>query len=197
LGSLTDVGDAVLWDVATGKEIGSPLGEAPQGSINGFAFSPNGQILASGANNGDLVLWDAATGKEIGTAFNIGSANAIFSVAFSPDGRTLAIGTDTGEVLFWDLASRSLLGPPLTGLAGQVNSVVFSPRGDLLAVGDGGNTFSTGPARGNVVLVPSLYWDSNFETASAVLCPEVRGNLTRAQWAEYVPDEPYQTICPG
>ena len=70
---------------------------------------------------------------------------------------TLAVGADTGEVLFWDVASRSLLGPPRTGLAGQVNSVVFSPHGDLLAVGDGGNAFqycySPGQCRARTVFV--------------------------------------------
>ena len=49
---------------------------------------------------------------------------------------------------------------------------------------------------GTVALVPSLYWAGNFVRVQKILCAEVGANLTRAQWRQYVPNEPYRAICP-
>jgi hypothetical protein len=88
-------------------------------------------------------------------------------------------------VVLWDTATRTQLGQ-LSGDV-QIDSVAFSPDGKDLASAD---------LDGTVALVPSLYWAGNFVRVQKILCAEVGANLTRAQWRQYVPNEPYRAICP-
>ncbi|MGB8981348.1 MAG: hypothetical protein WCC12_05700 [Anaerolineales bacterium] len=66
-----------------------------------FAFSPSGNMLASGSSfNGEVALWDANTGEKI-KVFT-GLEDKITSVAFSPDGNILA-ATSNNEIFLWDV----------------------------------------------------------------------------------------------
>ena len=68
-----------LWNVATGEQIASLEGHDK--TINGLAFSPEGNILASGSNDNTVKLWDVAARKE--TIALEGHSNAVRSIAFS------------------------------------------------------------------------------------------------------------------
>lgn len=68
------------------------------------AFSPNGQILASGGPGSIISLWDLRARKELRT-FSGQCFDVVSSVAFSPDGKTLASGYESGTVRLWDIAS--------------------------------------------------------------------------------------------
>jgi WD40 repeat protein len=177
----------VLWDTATRTQLGR-LGR----SVDNVAFSHDGKTLATGDFDGNAVLWGTATRTRLGQ-LSAGSPdeNVAFtpngSMAFSADGKTLASVDAKGDVVLWDTATRSQLGQ-LSGDGYQIDSVAFSPDGKTLVSGD---------EHGNVALVPSLYWAGSFGQVQKILCTEVRANLTRAQWAQYVPGEPYQAICPG
>ena len=84
-----------LWDVVTGQSTTAFAG----GNVTSIAFSPNGDLLASGGS--DIWLWDVATGQLVATL--TGHTGVVNSVAFSPDGDTLASGSRDGTVLLWDL----------------------------------------------------------------------------------------------
>ena len=83
-GKMLLVGDnhrkARRWDVASGKEIGTPF---PWGKFSDLAFSPDGRIIAAG-DKSSLRLWESVTGK----ALPVAPITDHF-LAFSPDSRTL------------------------------------------------------------------------------------------------------------
>jgi WD40 repeat protein len=65
------------------------------------AFSPDGQILASGSDDKTIKLWDLQTEQEIVTLS--GHESYVKSVAFSPDGKTLVSGGYDKKVKVWQV----------------------------------------------------------------------------------------------
>jgi WD40 repeat protein len=81
------------------------------------AFSPHGQILATGNADGTVRLWDVTAHRQI-TALTR-PAGAVNSVAFSPDGKTLATGNADHTVRLWDVAYLVNVVPRLCASAGR------------------------------------------------------------------------------
>jgi len=129
-----------LWDVSTGKEIGS-CGRH-NGGVSILAFSPDGKTLASYGGSEVVILSDVTTCKDIRTLKGIPPHRYYSSIAFSPDGKLLATGVAVraekeptkivaGEVLLWDIATgRSMA--TYKGFSGPVTSVAFSSDGKTL-----------------------------------------------------------------
>jgi WD40 repeat protein/energy-coupling factor transporter ATP-binding protein EcfA2 len=106
--------------------------------VNGMAFSPNGNMLASGSLDRTLRLWDVATRQPLGPPLT-GHANGLLGVAFSPDGKTLASGSDDNTIILWDVATHQRLST-LKGHTDSVWNVAFSPDGTTLASGSADQT---------------------------------------------------------
>jgi WD40 repeat protein len=51
----------VLWDVAAGKSKHTLKGHDL--TVTSLAFSPDGQLLATGSGNASVVLWNTNNGK--------------------------------------------------------------------------------------------------------------------------------------
>ncbi|MEP0752771.1 AAA family ATPase [Trichocoleus sp. Lan] len=96
------------------------------------AFSPDGQLLATGDTNREVRVWRVADGKNLLTCQ--GHTNWVWSVAFSPQGNILASGSDDKTIKLWDLKTGQCL-QTLQEHAHQVWSVAFSPDGQTLASG--------------------------------------------------------------
>jgi serine/threonine protein kinase len=101
------------------------------------AFSPDGEMLASGSFDNTIKLWEIKTGNLIKTLE--GHTYWVNSVAFSPDGEILASGSWDWTIKLWDIKTGKLL-KTLKGHTDAVNSVAFSPDGDILASGSEDNT---------------------------------------------------------
>jgi RNA polymerase sigma factor (sigma-70 family) len=118
---------AVLYDVATGKELRRFEGHTDW--VPHVAFSPDGKILATGGRDTTAKLWDVATGQVMLTL--TGHTGIVEFVAFSPDGRTLATASWDRTVKLWEVAT----GKERATLAGhkyQVLSAAFAPDGRTL-----------------------------------------------------------------
>jgi WD40 repeat protein len=130
---------------------GNAVLTSPGGAVTSVAFSPRGQILATGNADGTVRLWDVAAHRQI-TALTR-PAGPVTSVAFSPRGQTLATGNADGTVRLWDVAAHRQI-TALTGPAGTVNSVAFSPDDATLASGSADGIWLWAPATNPCVCGP-------------------------------------------
>jgi WD40 repeat protein len=123
-----------LWDAAAGKELAAPGRHA--GGTRALAFSPGGEVLASGGEDCSIALWDVGRGKQVRRLE--GLKDPVGHLLFSPDGSVLAsaayAGGAPGErgVRLWDVAT----GRPLRHLDDPCTSpeLAFTADGRFLAV---------------------------------------------------------------
>ena len=97
-------------------------------NITSVAFSPDGQLIATGSRDETAKLWDAASGVVLRTLH--GHAGTVADVAFSPDGRLLVCADAALRV--WEVAG----GKQIRVLEGKWESeqrIAFSPDGRVLA----------------------------------------------------------------
>jgi WD40 repeat protein len=102
-------------------------------ALASLAFSPNGELLASGANEGTVRLWDVKSHQQLAQV-SAGPLPAK-TVAFSPDGRSFAAGDENGTISLWDSATHEQLSAPIH-VHDRVLSIAFSPGGQMLATGE-------------------------------------------------------------
>jgi WD40 repeat protein len=151
-----------------------------------MAFSPDGNLLASGGAGGTVRLSNPATGQRVRdlpgdtTSPNI----AVTGVAFSHGGKLLASADSAGMVRLWDPATGrriNVMPADTTGPHIGVNEVAFSPDGKLLASADADGTVR-------------LWGVSLFTHPYEGLCADV-GSPTRQDWDQYAPGELQPKAC--
>src|SRR5262245_8149296 len=132
-------GAAQLWEVETGKPVGTPL--RPQYSPSAVSFSPDGRVVVMGHE-----LWNVEGPPGRGTRtrhgeWGSGPHLAWAEVAvFSPDGRTVLTGGTDGALpplygaRLWRRDDGDGIGVPLAHPQ-PVRAVAFSPDGRTLLTG--------------------------------------------------------------
>src|SRR5262249_48889267 len=128
----TRLGEARVWDVATGRPITAPIRH--EGVVQRASFSPDGRFILTtcvsrAANRSQAQVWDAATGRPITPP--LVHPQSVLHEAFSPDGRLVATGCRDGVARAWDAATGKAL-PVLARHGGPVRYVSFSPDGRRL-----------------------------------------------------------------
>jgi WD40 repeat protein len=123
-------------------------------SIQGVAFSPDGQLLAAASGvrktKGKVIVWNLADTTKTQLVHEI--AVGASSVAFSSDSKTIAAGSYSGDCHIVDLAAgrgRAVFGSHGTGCW----SVAFSPDGKTLAVASDDTTIHLWDYKGGNELV--------------------------------------------
>jgi WD40 repeat protein len=100
---------------------------------NSVAFSPVGDLLASGGQERAIRFWDPATGKELRQI--LGPDEGVEKIAFSPDGKLLAGAGADAVVYLWDTVTGKEV-RRLEGHNREASALAFSAQGNVLAVGD-------------------------------------------------------------
>ncbi|PPQ86686.1 hypothetical protein CVT25_006761 [Psilocybe cyanescens] len=134
---------AQIYDVQTGIKVcvledETARPETTDLYIRSVRFSPDGKLLATGAEDCKIRVWDIAK-KRVRHCFS-GHEQEIYSLDFSRDGRHIVSGSGDRTMRIWnvnDKTSRTITitdTDTLNGDAG-VTSVAISPDGSLVAAG--------------------------------------------------------------
>jgi WD40 repeat protein len=113
-----------IWDVATGKPIGSRLEHGR--AVLDIRFDAAGSRIATASEDQTARVWDAHTGKAITDPLRHDSA--VQSVRFSPDGTRLTAAAEPFSI--WEIAAAQRVAiPPLN----HVILADYSPDGQQIA----------------------------------------------------------------
>ena len=97
-----------------------------------IAFSPKGDVLASGSVERVVKLWDIRSGDCLATLE--GHEYPILALAFSPDGNKLVSGSGDTTLMIWDLENHSRL-HHLKGHGFYVVTCDWDPKGYRIVSG--------------------------------------------------------------
>jgi WD40 repeat protein len=96
---------ADVWNSATGQHVAALEGHT--GTVQDFAFSPDGSQLATASADGTVRLWNPHTGEQL-LVLN-GHLGQISDVSFNADGTQLASTSGDGTVRVWALGLDDLV----------------------------------------------------------------------------------------
>ncbi|MET8199962.1 nSTAND1 domain-containing NTPase [Micromonospora taraxaci] len=163
------------WDVTTGKLLSRV--NSRQGTVQDIAVSPDGTLFATAGDSRTIKLWDATTGSEL--AVLQGHTAPIQVLAFSRDGHRIASAGDDRTISVWDTGTRRHVAT-LTGHTARIRGLAFTANGALVS----------GAEDGRIVR-----WSFDLDAAKAQICAAAGRELSRQEWAAYVPSEPYRPSC--
>ena len=115
-----------LLDATTGSLKRNLGGHA--GVINALAFSPAGDLLASGAQDHQVKLWNVSTGdvRVLGGGID-GHTQAVKGLAWAPAGDLLASNGQDNWVIIWRVSDGTIVRTLVPG--GATGNPVFFPDG--------------------------------------------------------------------
>jgi WD40 repeat protein len=165
----------LVWSVDAPEDVGAPEAVVVDGAT--VVLGESGQPHFLDAVPGDRA---AATSGEPNEQTNYRRSRTWRpgALALSPDGGTLAAVSPAGTVTLWDTATRQIRG---TLAATGMVTAVYRPDGDLVTISSEGTVW---------------VYDLDPTTLLEEACAKAGRDLTEAEWASLVPDQPYRSVCP-
>jgi RNA polymerase sigma factor (sigma-70 family) len=126
---LSSLGGAAVrqFQVATGKEIAGPAGQAPRATIGSLALSADGKSLCSFGSGEPVRVWDPTTGKE---SRQEGLPATATHAVFASDGR---LAYAVGNEITMKARDRTTTWRVVDGVFPPLVALALSPNGELLA----------------------------------------------------------------
>lgn len=127
---------AQIFDARDGKKVCELLDDTVQDKdgdlyIRSVCFSPDGKLLATGAEDRRIRVWDIAT-RRIKCSFD-GHEQDIYSLDFAKNGRLIASGSGDKTVRLWDIETGGQI--MVLSIEDGVTTVAMSPTGQYVAAG--------------------------------------------------------------
>lgn len=220
--ALASSNDVIVWHTERLVELARLTGH--KGPVSAIAFSPDGNLLVSAAQDNTLRLWNTSR-WDLRAQWPRVSERYVRSLAFDAQSRRLAAGggMEDGTVTVWDIATGRRLFAPLRTDEVDVTQVAFDADGELLAAANfTGGTFvwhlgtlqpvaklpsaPTLPEVGAVLAFRTdeltvataqgaLTWPLHIDTWQQRACRLANRSLTREEWTRYLPDYDYRLTC--
>ena len=144
--------------------------------------SPDGSTFAVAGESGDIVTIDVSSGEEQRRSTSLGAA--VRWLDWSADGELLVSGADDGGVSLWDATTLELLGtvyPPHQGDPVPAGTQFIGDSHDVAIASYDGGVYR---------------WETDIDRAIAFACQMAGRDLTREEWEEFLPAQPYRSVCP-
>ena len=153
-----------------------------RGRVTAVTASADGETVAAAFADGAVVVFDARTLREEVVLTNPDGLTT--SLAFVPQQEMLVASTSNGTVVLWNLPTARLVGilPPPHGKTGGVGAAHVGGRPD-------GASIAVAYEGGVVVWsLDPIVWRNR-------ACALAGRNLTRAEWAQYLPSDKFHSTC--
>jgi WD40 repeat protein len=187
-------GQLDLWDAASQDRHGRSMRVSDDGVLS-VAFDPSGTRVAGGGATGPVRVWRVADQRPAFPPLT-GHTGFITGTTFDPSATFLATTSHLGGTRLWDPATGLGYGDELVGsprwLGPRAPTIdlpflglrnAFSPDGTLLAVAG--------------VETLGMLWEVDPALWRARACAIVGRNLSREEWALYLPEGTgYGATCP-
>ena len=146
-----------------------------------FVASRDGSTVAMAGDSGEIVTIDVSTGEE---RRSTGLGAPVLWLNYSDDGELLVSGADDGGVSLWDATTLDLLGtvyPPHHGDPDPAGAQFIGDSHDVAIASYDGKVYR---------------WETDLDRAIDIACQMAGRNLTEEEWEEFLPAQPYQSVCP-
>jgi WD40 repeat protein len=137
-----------------------------QQTVRSVTWSPDGNMLASGANDAQLLVWDLKGIVQVQKA----QAGAVRAVAWSPDSQQLAVGA-ANQVMFFNPLTGAMLAQPAQRHTAAVTTLAWSTRQPLQVVSGGLDK-------------QAIVWNTNTYMPQTIF----NGHTTAIESASWAPD---------
>jgi WD40 repeat protein len=179
----TGGGASTRWQVldASSVEILDEGGELDM-QVHIAVASPDGSTVAVAGNTGEIVTIDTSTGHETRGSSSVGAP--VYWLDYSTDGERLVSGAQDGSVSLWDAGTLDLLGtvyPPYSGTPLPASAGFIGDSHDVAIASFDGRLFR---------------WETDIDRALELACQMAGRDLTEEEWAQVLPAQPYQSVCP-